>query len=95
VVVQILGLARANDPVYEAAFRTVGSKMQVRIWRHVLASLAMHLGIPAEVSVEAACVDPRLRWYQARNVWYNAQARTLLAAPVWLGRHLLRGSRKK
>jgi anti-anti-sigma regulatory factor len=95
VVVQIVGLARANDPVYEAAFRAVGSAMQIRIWRHVLTSLANYLGIPGDVTVQALCVDPRVRWSQAGNVWYNAQARTLLAAPVWLGRRLLRGSSKR
>jgi hypothetical protein len=95
LVAQILGLARANDPVYEVAFRAIGSNMQIRIWRHVLSSLATHLGVPAEVSVQAVCIDPRVRWSQARNVWYNAQARTILATPVWLGRRLARGTREK
>jgi anti-anti-sigma regulatory factor len=80
---QILGLARANDPVYELAFRMVGSEMQIRIWRHVLASLAKYLEVPADVSVEARCIDPGLQWSQAGNIWYNAQARTILSAPVW------------
>ena len=81
---QILGLARANDPVYEAAFRAVGSKMQVRIWTHVLTSLATYLGVPAEVTVEPVCVDRRMQWSQGRNVWYNAQIRTLLYMPLRL-----------
>ena len=34
-IVQILGLARASDPFYEAAFRMVGSKIQTRLWTHV------------------------------------------------------------
>jgi len=83
-VVQILGLARANDPVYEAAFRTVGSKIQVKIWTHVLSSLATYLGIPADVAVEPRCVDPRMQWSQAGNVWYNAQIRTLFYMPFRL-----------
>jgi hypothetical protein len=83
LVAQILGLARANDPVYEAAFRAVGSKMQIRIWTHVLESLAKHLGVPAEVSVEALCIDGGVRWEQSGNLWYNAQIRTILSAPVW------------
>lgn len=84
IVAQILGLARANDPVFEAAFRTVGSKMQVKIWTHVLTSLATYLGIPADVAVEPRCVDPRMQWSQAGNVWYNAQIRTLLYIPFLL-----------
>jgi len=84
IIAQILGLARANDPVYEAAFRTVGSKMQVKIWTHVLTSLATYLGIPADVAVEPRCVDPRMQWSQAGNLWYNAQIRTLFYMPFRL-----------
>jgi pyruvate/2-oxoglutarate dehydrogenase complex dihydrolipoamide dehydrogenase (E3) component/anti-anti-sigma regulatory factor len=84
VVVQILGLARANDPVYEVAFRAIGSAMQIRIWSHVLSALAMHLGVPADVRVQATCVDPAVQWRQLGNVWYNAQIRTMVAAPAWL-----------
>ncbi len=80
-IVQILGLARANDPVYEAAFRTIGSKIQIKIWTYVLTSLASHLGVPAEVTVAPTLVDRRVQWSQMSNVWYNAQIRTLLYAP--------------
>jgi hypothetical protein len=83
LIAQIVGLARANDLVYEMAFRAVGSKMQIRIWTHVLESLAKHLGVPTDVSVEAICVDPGVRWSQSGNLWYNAQIRTMLSAPVW------------
>ena len=87
IIAQIMGLARANDPVYEAAFRTVGSKMQVKIWTHVLTSLATYLGIPADVTIEPVCVDPRMQWSQAGNVWYNAQIRTMFYMPfLWLKR---------
>lgn len=81
IVAQILGLARANDPVYEAAFHTVGSKMQIKIWTHVLTSLANYLGIPADVIVEPLCIDSTMRWSQAGNLWYNAQIRTLFYMP--------------
>ena len=84
IVVQILGLARANDPLYESAFRIVGSQVQSRIWTHVLSSLAAYLGVPARISVDALCVDEKLRWSQAKNIWYNAQVRTLLWEPVYL-----------
>jgi len=83
LIAQIVGLARANDPVYELAFRAVGSKMQIKIWTYVLSSLAKNLGVPAEVSVEAVCIDPGVRWAQSGNLWYNAQIRTILSAPVW------------
>jgi len=79
-VVQIVGLARANDPIYEAAFRLVGSKFQERIWRHVLSSLAKHLGVQPEVEVQKVCVDTGLQWSGVKNVWYNAQIRSMIFA---------------
>ncbi len=80
-VVEIVGLARASDPVYEAAFRLIGSKIQTRIWTHVLTSLAVHLGVPAKITLDQECVDTRLRWSQVGNVYYNAQIRTLIHEP--------------
>ncbi|MGP8079291.1 MAG: STAS domain-containing protein [Dehalococcoidales bacterium] len=81
IIAQIMGLARANDFVYEAAFRAVGSQMQVNIWKHVLTSLAGYLEIPADVTVAPVCVDKHLQWSQAGNVWYNAQIRTIFYMP--------------
>jgi hypothetical protein len=83
ITAQITGLARANDIVYEAAFRSVGAKMQVNIWKHVLTALAANLGVPANVTVEPVCVDKHMQWPQLGNVWYNAQIRTLLYMPFW------------
>jgi len=80
-VVQIFGLARASDPVYEAAFRLVGSKIQTRIWTHVLTSLALYFGVPVDITLDQDCVDTRLRWSQIGNVYYNAQIRTLIHEP--------------
>jgi len=77
-VVQIVGLARANDPVYEMAFRLVGAKFQERIWRHVLSSLATLLGVEPQVHVTKTCVDKKMQWLEMRNLWYNAQIRSLL-----------------
>lgn len=85
IVVQVVGVARSNDPLYEGAYRLVGTKVQVRIWTHLLRSLAAHLGVPADITVEQTCVDTRMQWSQMRNVWHNAQIRTLMFEPVrWL-----------
>lgn len=81
-IVQILGLARAGDPVYEAAFHLIGSRIQNRIWIHVLTSLAAHLGVPADITIDRTCVDPRIQWAHAGNVRLNAQIGTLLYEPV-------------
>jgi anti-anti-sigma regulatory factor len=78
-VAQVKGFARANDPVYEMAFRIVGSKEQERIWTHVLESLAQHFGVPGWVRMHKTCAGPDLQWAQAVNVWYNAQLRTMLS----------------
>ena len=88
-VVQIIGLARANDPVYEMAFRLVGAKFQERIWRHVLSSLATHLGVDPQVNVMKTCVDKKMQWSEMTNIWYNAQIRSLLytvMSPLWRSR---------
>jgi hypothetical protein len=77
-VVQVQGLARAGDLLYEAAFRLAGSKMQVRIWTYLLESLARHLGVEPRVEIKAEVLDGRVHWSQAGNIWYNAQLRTLL-----------------
>lgn len=95
IVAQILGLARANDPVYEAAFHTVGSKMQIKIWTHVLTSLATYLGIPGDVTVETLCVDPTMRWSQIGNIWYNAQIRTLFYMPFRLLKRFFKNPEQK
>ncbi len=84
--VQIVGLARASDPVYELAFRLIGSKIQTRIWTHVLTSLAVHLGVPAHITLDQECVDKSLRWSQVGNVYDNAQIRTIINEPRrWFG----------
>jgi hypothetical protein len=89
-IVQILGLARAGDPVYEGAFRAVGSGLQVRIWTHVLWSLAAYLGIPALITTGSTCVDRGVYWSRFGNLWYNAQVRTTLREPLWVLNTLLR-----
>lgn len=80
-VVEILGLARASDPMYEAAFRLVGSTIQTRIWTHVLTSLALHFGVRPNIEMEEECPDRSLRWAEARNIYHNAQIRTLINEP--------------
>ncbi|MGC8907118.1 MAG: FAD-dependent oxidoreductase [Desulfomonilaceae bacterium] len=81
VLVLIIGLARASDPLYEAAFRIAGSKIQTRIWKHVLTSLALDLGFPPEITMTQECIDTRLRWSEFGNTYYNAQLRTLINEP--------------
>ncbi len=88
-IAQIQSLARANDPVYEIGFRFMGgSKQQEAIWHHVLTQLADNYGIAGEVETNKKCVDSKINWSQAKNVWHNAVIRTTLNAPVRAGRRL-------
>jgi anti-anti-sigma regulatory factor len=75
-VAQVLGFARANDPLYELGFRIAGSKLQEKIWTHVLTSLAQYLGVSGLVDMKKTCVGHDLQWDQVPNIWYNAQIRT-------------------
>lgn len=78
-IVQVESMARANDPMYELAFRLLGSRLQEGIWTHVVTSLARHCGVmEPQVELHKSCIDPRLQWSQIANVRYNAQIRTAL-----------------
>lgn len=81
-VAQIFGLARAGDPIFEAAFRVAGSRMQVRIWTHVLTSLASYLGVPADIVYDGRIVDKSMQWKQMANIKFNAQVGTLIREPL-------------
>ena len=94
VVMQIQGLARASDPVYEIAFRLAGSKLQQQIWSHVLESLLRHIGSNAPVEVTPVCLDTRLKWTKIFNVFANAQIWSMIYLPVILMRKLT-GTRVK
>ena len=50
----------------------------------MLSSLAAYLGEPARIAVAATCLDTGLRWSQARNLWYNAQIRTMIKEPLFI-----------
>ncbi len=83
-IAQIQSLARANDPIFEMGFRLLGgAKQQEKIWHHVLTRLSQEVGCPdGQVEMKKVCVDSRLQWSQAGNIWHNSVIRTTLAAPV-------------
>jgi hypothetical protein len=82
----IRGVARASDPFFELAFTIAGSKLQEGIWKHVLSSLAHHLGVEDNVSMEKTKVDSSFMWMNAMNLWYNAQIRSLPYNIVYMTR---------
>ena len=92
-VAQTQLLVRANDPLYEIGFRLGGSKAEDRFWDHTLSSLAASFGVEGQVQMTTSCVDPRLQWSQAKNIWHNAAIRTAIyiaIAPLRWARNLAR-----
>ena len=94
-VIQIHMLLRANDPLYE-----MGMRLQVipffenRFWRQTLVRLMAHFNIYAPVKITATCIDKRMQWSQAGNIWQNAAVRTALytvMSPLRRVRTRLRG----
>jgi hypothetical protein len=82
-VAQIQSLARANDPIFEFGFRFMGgAAQQEKIWYHVLTAIAAHYGVKGQVQMQKTCVDPKLQWSQAKNIWQNSVLRTTINTPV-------------
>ena len=81
-VAQAQLLIQANDPLYEIGFRLGGAKAEDRFWHQTLEALAGHFGVKGQVQMTATCVDPKLQWSQAKNIWHNAAIRSALYATV-------------
>jgi anti-anti-sigma factor len=77
-VMQVQGLARASDPVYEAAFRVAGSRLQQQIWTYLLESLAKYTGSSTKVDFNKTCLDDSLQWSNFFNIFWNAQISSIL-----------------
>jgi len=97
-VAQVEQLLRTDDPIYEAGFRLLGAKGEDKFWQETLKALAAHFNVVDEpVQMHKTCVDPKVQWSEARNVWQNAVIRTMLykmASPVlWVGKRLSSASR--
>lgn len=94
-VAQAQVLIRSNDPIYELGLRFGGHRQEDRFWQHTLRALAVPFGVTDEpVQTQVVCVDRRIQWRQARNIWQNAGVRTtvyVMVAPLrWIGRQLRR-----
>jgi hypothetical protein len=77
-LVQAQVLMRASDPIYELGLRFGGHKQEDVFWQHTLGQLAKYFDVEASVAVECICVDKKLQWSQAKNVWHNSAIRTTL-----------------
>jgi hypothetical protein len=88
-VAQVQVLIRANDPLYELGFRLGASKAEDTFWQRTLTAVAADFKVlEAMVETTIVCIDPKLQWSQASNIWHNAAIRTALytmLAPVrWI-----------
>ncbi|HYM26669.1 MAG TPA: hypothetical protein VET66_00840, partial [Steroidobacteraceae bacterium] len=91
IIAEVQTIGRSADPVFEFGFRFLGgAKEQEKIWSSVLRSLATALGGSGEVELQRTCVDPRMQWSRAGNVWRNATIWSVLYA---MGAPLRRVSR--
>jgi hypothetical protein len=82
-VAQIQALVRASDPLYELTFRLgFGHRMEDDFWRQTLENLSRHFGVQGQVQQQITCVDTRLQWSEAKNIWHNAAMRTAFYMPV-------------
>lgn len=63
--------------------------MEDAFWHQTLEALAKHVSVTGQVQMTATCVDPRLQWPQAKNIWHNAEIRTgiytTMASLRWVG----------
>ena len=93
MVAQVQTQGRANDPLFEFGFRFLGgAQQQEKIWMHVLRELAAIFGVSGHVELRKVCLDPRIQWSKATNVWRNATVRSMLYTVATPVRRLSRGS---
>ena len=93
-VAQVQALVRASDPFYELSFRLgFGHRAEDAFWRETLENLSRRFGVQGQVQQQVSCVDTRMQWSEARNIWHNAAIRTALYTPVATFRKLFLRSR--
>lgn len=91
-VIQIQALVRAGDPFYEMSFRLkFGHKAEDAFWADTLRNLASRFDCTnKEVTQTNVCVDKRVQWSEAKNVWHNAAIRTAVYMPVHITKRIFR-----
>jgi hypothetical protein len=82
-VAQAQVLMRANDPIYEIGLTMGGHRSEDKFWKQTLTAVGSYFSVTNQpVSTEVVCVDPRLRWSYAGNIFQNAAIRTTLLGPT-------------
>src|SRR2546421_3978306 len=78
IVTQAQVLMRANDPLYELGMRFGGHKQEDVFWQYTLKSLAAYFNRDEPVEMQITCVDTKMQWSYAKNIWHNAAMRTAM-----------------
>lgn len=87
--VLIVALVRASDPIYELSFRMgFGHKAEDQFWHETLRNLAANFDRTGTVTQQNVCVDKKVQWSEAKNVWHNAAIRSTVYMPVYLTKRL-------
>jgi hypothetical protein len=96
--VQAQVLMRANDPIWEFGMRFLGGHRQEdRIWAYTLRSVAAHYMLEVDVTTDILCVDRKIQWGRAKNIWHNAGVRSglyMTVSPFVRFRSAVRSSRR-
>ncbi len=71
-VAQSQALLRASDPITEIGLRMFGSRQEDRFWHDTLRALAAYFGVDAAPQMRQICVDPKVQWRHARNVFKSS-----------------------
>ena len=89
-VIQIQLLIRASDPIFEMTFRLgFGHKTEDAFWFDTLCNLTGHFGVTSQQpTLETICVDKKVQWSEAGNMWHNAGIRSAAYMPVHLLKRL-------
>ncbi len=76
-VAQVQALIRGNDPLYELGLRLgIIHRAEDDFWGSTLRNLAAYFGVDGVVVQNVTCLDPRVQWSEAKNIWQNAAMRT-------------------
>ena len=83
-VAQVQALLRADDPIYELGLRLgIIHRAEDKFWCDTLTALAAYCGANGQVEQQVSCIDPKMQWSRAKNIWYNAGIRTTLYSLSW------------
>jgi anti-anti-sigma factor len=83
-IIQVNPIFRASDPLMEFSLRLGAAKQEDQFWRATLVNLAHRLGVHGELSQQDVLIDPRVQWFEFKNLRYSAAMRSSIYMPLYL-----------